>query len=96
MWSSLVLLFLTTAGLVAADCDEDAACNIGISTGVGAADICSAVADIFCGETFGISCAVSLGCGIAGTVALAGKSACGKCGGGGGGISGLQLRGLIK
>ena len=94
MWSSLFLLFLTTAGLVAADCDEDA-CNIGISASVGAADVCSAVAGIFCGETFGIGCAVSLGCGIAGTVALAGKSACGKCGEGGGGISGEQLRGLI-
>jgi len=84
MWSSLVLLFLTTAGLVAAGCDEEA-CNIGISAGVGAADVCSAFAGIFCGETFGIGCAVSLGCGIAGTVALAGKSACGKCGEGGGG-----------
>ena len=40
MWSSLFLLFLTTAGLVAADCDKDA-CNIGISAGVGAADVCS-------------------------------------------------------
>ena len=95
MWSSLFLLFLTTAGFVAADCDEDA-CNIGISASVGAADVCSAVAGIFCGETFGISCAVSLGCGIAGTVAIAGKSACGRCGEGGGGISGEQLRGLIK
>jgi len=84
MWSRLFLLFLTTVGLVAADCDEDA-CNIGISASVGAADVCSAVAGIFCGETFGIGCAVSLGCGIAGTVALAGKSACGKCGEGGGG-----------
>ena len=95
MWSTLFLLFLTTAGLVAADCDEEA-CNIGISAGVGAAGVCSAVAGAFCGATFGIGCAVSLGCGIAGTVALAGKSACGKCGEGGGGISEEQLRGLIK
>ena len=94
MWSRLFLLLLTTSGLVAADCGPDL-CNISISAGVGAADVCSAVAGIFCGETFGISCAVSLGCGIAGTVALAGKSACGKCGEGGGGISGEQLRGLI-
>ena len=95
MWSRLFLLFLTTAGLVAADCDEEA-CNIGISAGVGAADVCFAVAGAFCGATFGISCAVSLGCGIAGTVAMAGKSACGRCGEGGGGIQGEQLRGLIK
>ena len=95
MWSTLFLLFLATAGLVATDCDEDA-CNIGISAGVGAADICSAVAGIFCGETFGIGCAVAAECGVAGAVGLAGKSACGKCGDGGGGISGEQLRGLIN
>ena len=95
MWSRLFLLLLTTSGLVAADCGPDL-CNISISAGVGAADVCSAVAGIFCGETFGISCAVSLGCGIAGTVALAGNSACGRCGEGGGGISEEQLRGLIK
>ena len=94
MWSTLVLLCLTT-GLMAAGCDEET-CNIGISTVIGAAGVCSAVAGVFCGATFGIGCAVSLGCGIAGTVSLAGKSACGKCGEGGGGISGEQLRGLIK
>jgi len=94
MWSTLVLLSLTTAGLVAADCDEDA-CNIGISAGVGAAGVCSVVGGIFCGVTFGLGCAVSAGCGIAGAVAGAGQSACGLCGEGGGGISGEQLRGLI-
>ena len=86
MWSTLLLLFLTTAGLVAADCDEDA-CNIGISAGVGAAGVCSVVGGLFCGVTSGIGCAMSAGCEIAGVVAGAGQSACVLCGEEGGSIS---------
>lgn len=89
MWSMLFHLFLTT-GLAAADCDIDA-CNIAISSSVGAARVCSTFGGLYYNRYWA---SFYTGCETATAVAQVGQLACGLCGDGDG-ISAEELRGLI-
>merc|ERR1719422_805421 len=72
------------------DCDRDA-CNIGLSSVYGVAGTCAAIAP-FLGP---IGIALSIGCGTAAAVSLAGRVGCEHCGQQGGEISGDEMRDMI-